>query len=100
HPGLARLLNLSDGALGQGLRLMVSITTNESLAGVHPALRRPGRCLADIHIGPLAMNEANALLCPERRTSHPLTLAEVLERRGELSTMGDKEDPVQFGAYL
>jgi hypothetical protein len=42
--GLARLLNLVDGLIGQGLRIAVLITTNEPLSGFHPAVSRPGRC--------------------------------------------------------
>ena len=42
--GLARLLNLVDGLIGQGLRLDVLITTNEPLTSFHPAISRPGRC--------------------------------------------------------
>lgn len=46
--GLARLLNLCDGLLGQGLRVMVLITTNEEVGALHEAVKRPGRCLANI----------------------------------------------------
>lgn len=42
--GLSRLLNLVDGILGQGLRVMVLITTNDEIARMHPAVSRPGRC--------------------------------------------------------
>ncbi len=46
--GLSRLLNLCDGLLGQSLRVMVLITTNEDLGRLHPAVTRPGRCLANL----------------------------------------------------
>ena len=59
---LARLLNLTDGLLGQGLRALVAITTNEPLARLHPAVARPGRCLAEIHIGRFRREEAIAWL--------------------------------------
>jgi hypothetical protein len=42
--GLARLLNLVDGMIGQGLDIAVLITTNEPLGAFHPAVIRPGRC--------------------------------------------------------
>jgi ATPase family associated with various cellular activities (AAA)/Domain of unknown function (DUF5925) len=45
---LSRLLNVCDGVLGQALRSLVLITTNEPLRHLHPALARPGRCLAEI----------------------------------------------------
>jgi hypothetical protein len=33
---LSRLLNLTDGLLGQGLEIIVAITTNEPMARLHP----------------------------------------------------------------
>ena len=45
---LSRLLNVCDGVLGQAMRALVLVTTNEPLGHLHPALARPGRCLADI----------------------------------------------------
>lgn len=41
-PGIGRLLNLADGLLGQGLRCMFLITTNDSLGAIQPAVIRPG----------------------------------------------------------
>ena len=48
---LSRLLNLADGAVGQGQRLIMCLTTNEPIHRLHPALVRPGRCLASIQVG-------------------------------------------------
>ena len=39
---LSRLLNLTDGLLGQGLEVIVGITTNEPLPKLHSAIVRPG----------------------------------------------------------
>jgi uncharacterized protein DUF5925/ATPase family protein associated with various cellular activities (AAA) len=55
---LSRLLNLTDGLLGQGRNALIAITTNENLASLHPAVVRPGRCLASIEIGRLPYAEA------------------------------------------
>jgi hypothetical protein len=55
---LSRLLNLTDGLLGQGRNVLVGITTNEDLERLHPAVVRPGRCLARIEVGPLSREEA------------------------------------------
>ncbi|MDL4775535.1 MULTISPECIES: DUF5925 domain-containing protein [Thermomonosporaceae] len=60
--GLSRLLNLTDGMLGQGRDVLVAITTNEDLARLHPAVVRPGRCLAQIEVGPLTRAESVAWL--------------------------------------
>ena len=78
-PGMSRLLNLTDGLLGQGLRCLFLITTNEPLAAVHPAIVRPGRCLAQVEFGPLPAEQAAALLGGP--VSGPMTLAEALGRR-------------------
>ncbi len=59
---LSRLLNLTDGLLGQGTQTLIGITTNENLARLHPAVTRPGRCLAQIEVGPLTRAEASAWL--------------------------------------
>jgi hypothetical protein len=60
--GLSRLLNVVDGLLGQGLRLLVLITTNEPLAKLHPAVIRPGRCAAVVEFNRLSVEEANRWL--------------------------------------
>jgi hypothetical protein len=57
--GLSRLLNLTDGLLGQGRKLMVLVTTNEELGKLNPATARPGRCLSQIEFHPLSTVEAN-----------------------------------------
>ncbi|CDR12389.1 hypothetical protein GCM10022420_015570 [Streptomyces iranensis] len=55
---LSRLLNLTDGLLGQGRNVLVGVTTNEDLERLHPAVVRPGRCLARIEVGKLTRPEA------------------------------------------
>lgn len=60
--GLSRLLNLTDGLLGQGMNIMVLITTNEPLSSMHPAVVRPGRCLCEMAFGALSADEANRWL--------------------------------------
>ena len=60
--GLSRLLNLTDGLLGEGLRVVVLVTTNEPLRRLHPAVVRPGRTWAEVEFGELSIEEANAWL--------------------------------------
>jgi len=62
---LSRLLNLTDGILGQGRQILVAITTNEDIGRLHPAVIRPGRCLARIEVGMLGYAEATAWLARE-----------------------------------
>lgn len=56
--GLSRLLNVVDGIIGQGLRVLVLVTTNEPLKRLHPAISRPGRCLAKIEFAGFPAEEA------------------------------------------
>lgn len=88
--GLSRLLNLTDGMLGQGRDVLVAITTNENLSRLHPAVIRPGRCLAQLEVGPLTPAEATAWLereLPDRPKPFVgpdgLTLAELIESRDD-----------------
>lgn len=60
--GLSRLLNASDGLIGQGLKTMFLITTNEPVGKLHPAVSRPGRCSEVIEFDPLSLSEANEWL--------------------------------------
>jgi SpoVK/Ycf46/Vps4 family AAA+-type ATPase len=60
--GLSRLLNVVDGIIGQGLRVIVLVTTNDDLRQLHPAVSRPGRCLAKIEFVPFTPDEAEAWL--------------------------------------
>jgi ATPase family protein associated with various cellular activities (AAA) len=60
--GLSRFLNLVDGLIGQGLRVLVLVTTNEEVRRLHPAVARPGRCAANIQFEPLTAEEASRWL--------------------------------------
>lgn len=56
--GLSRLLNVVDGFVGQGLRTIILITTNEDFEKLHPAVTRPGRCAAKANFGPLSKEQS------------------------------------------
>jgi hypothetical protein len=58
--GLARLLNLCDGLVGQGLRVLILLTTNEDVGTMHPAVIRRGRCIANIRFDLLSPEERQA----------------------------------------
>ncbi|WDZ84962.1 DUF5925 domain-containing protein [Micromonospora cathayae] len=96
---LSRLLNLTDGLLGQGRDVLVAITTNEDLSRLHPAVTRPGRCLARVEVGPLSYAEATGWL--GHGTGVPstgATLAELYALRSGAAT-----EPVvrpEIGGYL
>jgi ATPase family associated with various cellular activities (AAA) len=63
--GLSRFLNVVDGLIGQGLRVLVLVTTNETLRSLNPAVSRPGRCVAQVEFTAFPAEEADAWL--ERR---------------------------------
>jgi hypothetical protein len=81
---LGRLLNLCDGILGHGLRVVVLLTTNEDLGGLHPAITRPGRCLSAVEFAPLTPAEAQGWLGPDSPApGGQVTLAELYAIREE-----------------
>ena len=56
---LSRLLNIADGLIGQGLKVLILITTNEEMDSLHDAVSRPGRCASKIVFPRLTKDEAN-----------------------------------------
>ena len=78
--GLSRLLNLSDGILGQATKILILVTTNEDLGNLNPAIRRHGRCLSEIEFCRFEIDEAAAWLrsagC-EAQPEEPRTLSEL-----------------------
>jgi hypothetical protein len=98
---LGRLLNLSDGILGYGLRALLLITTNEAMRGLNPAVVRPGRCLADVQFRRFSHREASAWLDGTGQVpSSEATLAELYQARGDLRSLGNHEISPTGGTYL
>lgn len=98
---LSRLLNLTDGIVGQGLRVLVAITTNEPLSRLHPAVTRAGRCLAELEVGRLTPEECRHWL--ERPVPVPaegMTLAELWARANELTVVRNERSEIAVGQYL
>jgi Domain of unknown function (DUF5925)/ATPase family associated with various cellular activities (AAA) len=98
---LGRLLNVTDGVLGQGFDVVVLLTTNEEIGRLHPALVRPGRCLAAVQFTEFAPDEAATWLGPAvRAPATPATLAELFEQRGDVGRVfaesGDDRAPGQY----
>jgi hypothetical protein len=93
--GLSRLLNVVDGIIGQGLRVLMLVTTNEPLTRLHPAISRPGRCAARIEFSSLSRDEAEEWLTAHGAESdaRELTLAELFA----LSEGVELEESVPFG---
>ena len=100
---LGRLLNLTDGMLGQGRNVLVLLTTNEDVTRLDPALVRPGRCLARVGFRPFDAAEAQRWLpagSPAPRSESP-TLADLFELRGDFERIGIRDDEApKVGRYL
>lgn len=93
---LSRLLNVGDGIVGQGIKTLVLITTNEPIRKLHPALVRPGRCLAEVEFRKFTRAEATELLGAD--AGGELALADLMARK-----RGDEveaEKPASVGLYL
>jgi hypothetical protein len=101
---LSRLLNLTDGLLGQGRQVLVAITTNEDITRLHPAVTRPGRCLAQIEVGRLPYHQAVAWLgdgdAGVRVPANGATLAELVAIRDGTMPVGTPETDTAPGMYL
>ncbi|NUU21348.1 MAG: ATP-binding protein [Streptomycetaceae bacterium] len=97
---LSRLLNLTDGLLGQGRNVLVAITTNESLGQLHPAVVRPGRCLAQIEVGALDFHEASAWLGTSRGLGSAATLAELYALKNGAAPVEAPKPRISDGMYL
>lgn len=88
--GLSRLLNVVDGMVGQGLRVLAVLTTNDELDDLHPAAVRPGRCASQITFGTLSAEEAREWLAAKVAggndrfddVTEPQSLAELYARAG------------------
>jgi len=95
--GLSRLLNVVDGLIGQGVKIIVMITTNEEVGALHPAVSRAGRCALAHDFDRLPADDANAWLSAQGavgRVTRPTTIADLYairdgrERRGAATAIG------------
>jgi hypothetical protein len=97
--GLSRLLNVADGILGQGLRVLVLVTTNEPLRSLHPAVSRPGRCLSQLEFPAFPAVEADEWLAAHdvEGSSRAMTLASLYARlAGDENTESHARQPIGF----
>ena len=87
--GLSRLLNLVDGILGQGLKLMILVTTNEELGSLHPAVARDGRCASLCEFQSMESEQATQWLKDHgvalTRPVGTLSLSELYAKKAEIA---------------
>jgi hypothetical protein len=99
--GFERLLNMTDGILGQGQDLMVLISTNVRPEELDPALVRPGRCMAQVTFERFPVSEARKRLGRDDVTvDGPKTLSEIYQLHGDIARIGGAAEPVSIGTYL
>lgn len=78
--GMAQLLNLTDGMLGQGLKLIFLITTNEEIGKLDPAISRPGRCAVRHEFKKLDKDQVSQWLTKHQvheNDTEPMTIAQL-----------------------
>ena len=98
---LGRLLNLTDGIIGHGMRVLLLLTTNEPVHGLHPAVVRPGRCLADVQFASFSRTQAVEWLAGAGTPpSRDCTLAELYRLRGDVDTIATERPVPNESAYL
>lgn len=71
---MARLLNLTEGLIGQGFRILLLVTTNEDIKSIDPAMLRHGRCLQKLEFKSFTPGHA-ALWAREHECKIPDALA-------------------------
>ena len=96
---LGRLLNTTDGLLGQTSKTLVLLSTNEELHRLHPALIRPGRCLTRIEFVRFPQREASEWLGADGAlVGTDATLAELFEAKRTGAQM--RAATLRTGTYL
>lgn len=98
--GLSRLLNLVDGLIGQGLKVLVLITTNEEISHLHPAVSREGRCAAFIKFTRLTYDAAQNLLDKPLDYVREYSLAEIYALKEAEASPLKREELRQIGFQL
>jgi hypothetical protein len=104
---MSRLLNTADGFIGQGLKVLFLITTNEPMHAIHQAVSRPGRCIANTEVGTFNQEEARRWLANhgmptyEFPTYENVSLADCYDAlRSNRQIKREIEVPQQVGQYL
>lgn len=99
NPAVSNILNITDGILGDCLNIMVIATFNVDREMIDPALVRKGRLLIEHHFKALDADAANRVLenlGSDRRTSEPMTLAEIYNPEDNFHKDVEEEERVGF----
>jgi hypothetical protein len=101
NQAVSNILNLSDGILGDVLKLQIVCTFNSKLEEIDPALLRPGRCIAEYRFEPLAADRAYHLMQKLHgddieNEGREMTLAEVFNYRKPKDRTKSKKQKLGF----
>ena len=86
-PAMSRLLNVTEGFIGQGLRVIFLITTNAPVGKIDDAFIRPGRCIQSLSFPSFNQQKAKEWLDKNNKqldltTKRDWTLAELYAGTG------------------
>lgn len=101
NQAVSNILNLSDGILGDVMKLQIVCTFNSKLAEIDEALLRPGRCIAEYRFEKLAVDRAGDLLADLHGEDvewdpKEMTLAEVFNYKAPPTRSKDKTIKLGF----
>jgi hypothetical protein len=99
---VSRLLNITDGLIGQGRKFLMLITTNEKISEIHPAVQRSGRCMANVEFPALSLSEAQEWMGDEPVPQlQSYTLADLYEAKRQRHKVTVEAAPTgNTGQYL
>ena len=101
NPGIASILNLGDGLLGDALRLKIICTFNSDLTSIDSALLRKGRLAFRYEFRNLTPEKANQLffsLGINHRTISGMSLADVYNIQHTTSSQSFDQRKIGFGS--
>lgn len=100
---VSKLLNITDGLIGQGREDVFLVTFNEDIKDIDPAFLRPGRCISRLEFGKLPPQTSSEWLRKHGVTGdHPKEDMALCDLYEKLNTKKGPKRPVQrptgFGA--
>jgi hypothetical protein len=97
--GISTLLNLSDGLLGDAMRLKIICTFNTEVRNIDSALLRKGRLAYKYEFGPLSVLKVNKLfkkLKIDYLTDKPLLLADIYSHLSDNGNNNNSKTKIGF----
>lgn len=99
NQAVSNILNISDGILGDILRLQIVCTFNSKLSEIDQALLRPGRLIAEYRFEKLSQNKSTALMQKLHKievVGKEMTLADVFNYNNMPDKTNIKKNPIGF----